>query len=51
VIFDEYLKPVRDEMKRRKILAMYKKIFKDLNFFTRELKALSRKRHIKNEEV
>lgn len=48
---DEFLKPVRDEIKRRKVLAMYRKIFKDLNSYLRELKALSRKKHVRNEEV
>ncbi len=38
LIEDEYIKPVRDEQRRRKIYQMFRAIFRDLNSFKRELK-------------
>ena len=47
MIEEKFLKPVRDEQKRRKYTQMFKAIFADLKSFKKELKALSRKKPFK----
>lgn len=47
----EFIRPVRDEKKRRKIYGMYRQIFRDLTSFKREFKNLSHGRPLKTAEV
>jgi hypothetical protein len=51
IVEDEFVRPVRDEQKRRKIYQMYRTIFRDLGSFKREIKSLSKHKPFKTQEV
>lgn len=51
MIEEKFLKPVRDEQKRRKYMQIFKTIFADLQSFKRELKGLSKKKAFKTNEI
>jgi hypothetical protein len=51
LVEEQFLKPVRDEQKRRKYYQIFKIIFRDLNTFKRELRALSKMKSFKTSEI
>ena len=51
LVEDEFVTPIFDEIKRRKALNMFKQIFKNLDTFKLELKALSSKKTLNTREV
>ena len=51
VVEREFLKPIRDEKKRQKVSMMYRSIFKNVDSFKIELRALSKERPLHTAEV